>query len=1852
LNVRGTSNPTTALAGPAVVGSQSYNYPFPPIIDLPGRAGLDLVLTPYYNSRIWDVDTVNNTVTFNADRDFPSYGFRLDFGYVEYAPGVPVTKSQFIVTEGDGSKHSLKYGGTIYNSADGTFLSYNKTTNVLTYKNGRTIQYVPFPSNPQLFRPVTIEDTHGNYISITYVSGQDQLISTITDTLGRVITFKYDGSNRLSSITQALQSSGTMTLATFTWTTLYGNGYAWYNFSGLFVNAVPDLSTPLNVLASCTYANGTAYRLSYGDWGIINKIENLAASSPVITIPSTSNTVRSSISYNYAAATSPQSDAPTYTQQTISPDGGTANLSTWTYAATKSGTGAVTSMIITDPNGNTSTTNLDPSTGLTSSVQLKDSSGALLRTVTYTWTTSGGASVPLSITTKLEDTGQQSSVQYAYDSYGNPTTVSEYDFGGVLKRQTVTTYATGAYVTQHILNLPTQVLVKDAAGNVAGRTDLAYDSTSPGLTPVTGAANHDDANFGAGFTTRGDLTSVTRYADAATPAGGVTRNFNYDTLGNLLVAQLSCCNQKVFNFSSATQWSQPDSIVRGPTSGPQFTTSYAYNFDTSLMASSTDENNQATNYSYDSMNRTTQVLLPPQGPTHVQLKTAFDDTAASPTVTKSNTANSAVNVTTLDGLGHVLRVDNKNGSTVVSSVTSGYDKLWQRTQTSNPFAPGDTVVNTSFSYDGLGRVTQMTPPSAGSAQYSYSGNAVTMTDPAGKQRKKVTDALGRLVEVDEPGDSFAGAAASGGLIIGGAVQSKLPPASLTVNIVGGGYTIHHIVCTTDRFGIEHCHTNLTPGSGVVQFSVNAGGTTVGPVSVNYDGNSTAASLAAALFNAFPANPVVSMGNPNGSSSFTLTTFATGSSANNTTFTGTATQSPACAPTDDTWCTGSGWGTDPTQANFSGGADTPVATDAGTVTLSIPSPTGTYTATANYGNGASQDPTAAAVASDLVGQIQAQLPPSNPPFSINVPPNGTTISINWLSVGASGNVNVTTTSTTTQTAYFSQPSFASCLIAANPQPCSTSLTGGKDPYSSGVAHPFVTSYTYDVMGNLTGVSVAAGTVNGQQQVGQPRGYTYDGLSRLLTATTPESGAVTNSYTNSDGTTCAGDPSLPCRVTDARGIVKTLTYDGINRPSTVTYSDGSTPGVTYIYDVGGAAAFANGRPTKITEGSNSQTLTYDNFGRITNVSQVIDSATYNIQYAYNLASQLSSITYPSNRVVTQNYDTIGRTSSVADSAATYLNSLSYNAAGETLGLTMGNGVQGTFTYNDHAQLSTLRYFKSGAASDVLNLAYDYTTASVAGNNGQIQAVHYFTSPGVEDLTKSENFTYDSWGRLSAAKTSTVSSNATDPPTWSLQWGYDRLGNRVSQKLVGGNVSIGQPNFMMDPGTNRIVGYCYDAAGNLLDEGTCPTGTHQYSYDGANRLTAINGGPPWYTYFGPLRIKKVAGSTTTTYIYSGSKPIAEYVGSSNPTLSKEYIYAGSQLLATISGSSTTYHHPDHLSNRAETDQSGASMRTFGHFPFGETWYETGTADKLKFTSYENDSGTGETGLSYAQFRYHSPGQGRFMSADLMDGSPGAPQSLNRYSYALNDPVNLVDPLGLYAFWEICQPVLIQSATWKSDGVTINTYGLMCFPVGVASRDSSVGKKGGRGKAGALNGFPINLSQGLAGAPQPGPFVERILLLQLIIDMILSGNNPCADFFNSSALVGPFGASEVYDNLHIQIQDNSAGAYTSTAAISSQGSAFQAGNDITLWTNSPFGKPMQPANYGSPGPPAPLHLGSFLGGSIGGDVLIMLHELAHILGVIPPDGRAADPTGQQTKTNEKTIEDNCDDAVRAAGASPGPGL
>ena len=83
----------------------------------------------------------------------------------------------------------------------------------------------------------------------------------------------------------------------------------------------------------------------------------------------------------------------------------------------------------------------------------------------------------------------------------------------------------------------------------------------------------------------------------------------------------------------------------------------------------------------------------------------------------------------------------------------------------------------------------------------------------------------------------------------------------------------------------------------------------------------------------------------------------------------------------------------------------------------------------------------------------------------------------------------------------------------------------------------------------------------------------------------------------------------------------------------------------------------------------------------------------------------------------------------------------------------------------------------------------------------------------------------------------------------------------------------------------------------------------------------------------------------------------------------------------------------------------------PFGETYAETGTADRF-FTGNTQDVIKGQTGIYDFLFREHSAGMGRWLSPDpagLAAVDITNPQTWNRYAYVGNNPLSRIDPRGL---------------------------------------------------------------------------------------------------------------------------------------------------------------------------------------------------------------------------------------------------
>lgn len=535
----------------------------------------------------------------------------------------------------------------------------------------------------------------------------------------------------------------------------------------------------------------------------------------------------------------------------------------------------------------------------------------------------------------------------------------------------------------------------------------------------------------------------------------------------------------------------------------------------------------------------------------------------------------------------------------------------------------------------------------------------------------------------------------------------------------------------------------------------------------------------------------------------------------------------------------------------------------------------------------------------------------------------------------------------------------------------------------------TSYSYDVLNNLTQVN----------QGGQLRTFTYDAKGRLKSETTPEAGMTTYEYTDFDAVSTR---------TDARGVVTTYTYGDLNLLTGVSYNTTSAPGVAATAPVSitpKSASPGKGQIETMTDGAGSESYGYDSFGRLQSCTRVIDGISYQKQYEYNTANQMTLMIYPSGKRVKVEHDARGRLSAVKrvdDSGTqldTYLSGINYRVDGQVSSQNLGDETTESFEYSDdRLQLTRQKVMKGG--STLLDLSYGYGAlagqmgnGSTASNSGQLVTV----TGTINGQNRNQTFTYDNVGRLVTA--TGLSGQPTEGTPWARRHDYDRYGNRtgVWDAVSGGNplqnTMIAQANGMT---TNRIASvngtaFDYDASGNVTREGA-----RTYTYDAANRLVSVSepGGESYGYDAANRRVKKVVGGVVTHYVWEGDHQVIA-----------EYERGGGSSQAT----GTRYYHQDRLSTRVITDGAGAVVGTTDHLPFGEERGGSGEREKRKFTTYERDDGTG---LDYAMNRFYSSQQGRFAQVDpirMGAASLSDPQSLNLYSYVQNDPVNFSDPTGL---------------------------------------------------------------------------------------------------------------------------------------------------------------------------------------------------------------------------------------------------
>jgi RHS repeat-associated protein len=575
--------------------------------------------------------------------------------------------------------------------------------------------------------------------------------------------------------------------------------------------------------------------------------------------------------------------------------------------------------------------------------------------------------------------------------------------------------------------------------------------------------------------------------------------------------------------------------------------------------------------------------------------------------------------------------------------------------------------------------------------------------------------------------------------------------------------------------------------------------------------------------------------------------------------------------------------------------------------------------------------------------------------------------------------------------------------------------------------YTTTYAYDILGNLRVVTDALNNTTA---------ITYDVLGRKVGMRDPDMGTWTYAYDANGNLTTQ---------TDAKGQTVWFGYDKLNR--LVEKRQGSSSGTVlaqYEYDQGTNGI---GHRSAMTNTSAMMRWSYDVRGRVGIETKAITgiTGTFSSFWQYDALDRVTQTRLPSGEVVTTTYDTAGHAATLNAGSQTLVASATYNALGSPQMIASGNGVQTRYLYygvNYHPEslqsygrvrqicVTTSNCDLSAYTGTLMNLAYAYDSV------GNIVTLRDDTN------RQRESFVYDPLDRLVSATPYAIE-GVTTTLNYTQTYSYNAIGNFITKAGVTQVYSATQPHAVRS--LSNGASFQYDANGNMTQR-TEMSGTqlvtYQQKWDIDNRLVVVTNTTAsqvtqyFYDADGS-RVKRVSPQGTTFYVnadYEVTGPsqmvtptfshklyfpvmaCASSDGSGIPSLgipplnlaTARVIYRfNGQQVAVREGVTLTFIYGDHLGSASvTTNLSGTKVSEVRYYPFGETRYTSGnTATTKRFTSQEEQVGIG---LYDYGARFFDPAIGRFVSADSIVPRPGNPQSLNRYSYTNNRPLNLVDPSG----------------------------------------------------------------------------------------------------------------------------------------------------------------------------------------------------------------------------------------------------
>ena len=1210
-----------------------------------------------------------------------------------------------------------------------------------------------------------------------------------------------------------------------------------------------------------------------------------------------------------------------------------------------------------------------------------------------------------------------------------------------------------------IADRPSDVIVYNGSGARVGETDFAFDGAS--LNPVTAAA-HDEGNFSASYIHRGNVTTVTRQCFASTGScPSPISTYVYDQTGQVYRATDADLNTTTYIYTDDFTDNTPSTNTNGyltqvihPTvNGVPHIENYAYRYSDGQLSWAKDENNQQTSYNYnDPWGRLTNTAYPDGG----NVAITYNDAGPDPTVTQATLLNAATGVTKTtetigDGAWHPITTLDTSDPDGTIEVDTSYDGNGRVYTVSNPYRGNNpSYAITTTVYDSLGRLTQRINPDQqqSSVTYQFNGNAVTYTDEVGNQWTRTSDALGRLIQVFEPS---------------GTSQSPTLPTNYVYDALGNLLSVNQVGSGSNLDGpprnrsfaynslgrlIAAYNPEKTNANGPTQTCIGASGLWSNCYSYDPDGNLIAETdnrgiTTNRLYDSL--NRVYATSYSQGGVSTTDPLICTQYDV-------------AASTTPDPYPIGRmtmEWTVPST--NQCPALNQPVT--------ALPSAALNATLFEHEKMGRtaseSQCPTSASCAAPYVfnytyDQAGSTLSSNNGLSASGAAPDPVAFSFTYDSDERLNTVGVTTQpSSWSTTNYLNDPE----LLQVNP-------TAGYDPFghlvnavigvtSSNPGGVADISRTYDSRGRLLN-DVGSGSPTASSGsiiiIGSEASVTSPATSGsgVLTVTGKYSGSGAVSVTIDNFTSTASCSSLTTFATIAGALARGFSAAG--SPVTAVAS-GALVKITAIAT--GAASnysitISNGCGYTVSDGNDQLT------GGTNGGNTVYDAGTATATITNN--SVLPWVRYTTSPV---SWGQGSTSSTLANSLAAAINSIrggspvTATANGSTVDLVSTTTGPNT---NYSVSVSVVDTQTSMYPSLFPSPSFQASASNMAGGTaaGAIytyNATSYAPNGNLlshsDSVTGSWNFGYDTLNRLTSAQNTGTTSTSSQYAGYYGCWGYDSFGNRLPEVWQTSTCPSPNPEASPDYNVNNQVtsfsqsapssvsapsGFQYDAAGDVTYDGA-----NYYAYDGDGRLCAVEtsstGGPSYTAYEYNADGTRVAkGSTSslscneninsqTGLPYNGFTLTGQYLLdlkgnqvtelNGSGTWTHTNVFAG-ELLATYDGSGIHFPFTDPLgTKRVQINSAGAVDETCFSLPYGNALFCNGDdATEHHFTGKERDT---ESGNDYFGARYYESSMGRWLSPDwsakvapVPYAKMDDPQSLNLYSYVVNNPLGTVDPDG----------------------------------------------------------------------------------------------------------------------------------------------------------------------------------------------------------------------------------------------------